>query len=148
MSRNLSSRNTHFAQPGNATAQPAPASRQSRAQLIVAAIQAQQAAVEIDGAVTLYSAMRPSERRIAQQAIINNRYGQRQQASGMMIYVIPAAAPAQPATDQPKLKLSKQQRAAAEKKLVADLATLTTDMPAAVKPAKRRNRHERAQLAQ
>ena len=60
----------------------------------------------------------------------------------MTIYIIPAAAPAQPAADQPKPKLSKQQRAAAEKKLVADLAALVANVPAAVKPKRMRNRHD------
>ena len=136
MSRQLASRNNHFTTP----ALPGP----------VVAFREQRAGVEFNGVVALCSAMSPSEKRIAEQALTERRYGQRTLNSGMTVYVLrPAttAAPRPQTADQPKPKLSKQQRAAAEKKLVADLAALTASMPAA-KPAKRRNRHERAQLAQ
>ena len=129
MSRNLSSRNNHFTEP----VLPGP----------VVAFRAQRAGVEFNGVVALCSGMSPHERAIVEKALTDRRYGQRQQEkSGMTIYIIPAAAPAQPAADQPKPKLSKQQRAAAEKKLVADLAALVTNVPAAVKPKKLRNRHD------
>ncbi len=137
MSRQLASRNNHFTTP----ALPGP----------VVAFREQRAGVEFDGVVALSSAMSPSEKRIAEQALTDRRYGQRTLSTGMTVYVLKpvsaAPSPALPTADQPKPKLSKQQRAAAEKKLVADLAALTASMPAA-KPAKRRNRHERAQLAQ
>ena len=134
MSRNLSSRNNHFTEP----VLPGP----------VVAFRAQTPGVEFNGVVALCSAMSPSEKRIAEQALTERRYGQRTLNSGMTVYVLrPATAAPRPQTaDQPKPKLSKQQRAAAEKKLVADLAALAAEQTA--KPAKRRTRHERAQLAQ
>ena len=135
MSRNLSSRNNHFTEP----VLPGP----------VVAFRAQTPGVEFNGVVALCSAMSPSEKRIAEQALTERRYGQRTLNSGMTVYVLrPAttAAPRPQTADQPKPKLSKQQRAAAEKKLVADLAALAAEQTA--KPAKRRTRHERAQLAQ
>ena len=128
MSKQLASRNNHFTTP----ALPGP----------VVAFRAQTAGVEFDGVVALSSAMSPSEKRIAEQALTDRRYGQRTLPGGMTVYVLNSAAPAQPAADQPKPKLSKQQRAAAEKKLVADLAALAANMPAAVKPKKLRNRHD------
>ena len=135
MSRQLASRNNHFTTP----ALPGP----------VVAFRAQTAGVEFNGVVALCSAMSPSEKRIAEQALTQRRYGQRTLSTGMTVYVlrpVTAAAQPQPAADQKQPKLSKQQRAAAEKKLVADLAALAAQQTA--KPAKRRNRHERAQLAQ
>ena len=136
MSRQLASRNNHFTTP----ALPGP----------VVAFRAQTAGVEFNGVVALSSAMSPSEKRIAEQALTDRRYGQRTLPGGMTVYVLrpvsAAPSPALPTADQPKPKLSKQQRAAAEKKLVADLAALAAQQTA--KPAKRRNRHERAQLAQ
>ena len=132
MSRNLSSRNNHFTEP----VLPGP----------VVAFRAQRAGVEFNGVVALCSGMSPREKRIAEQALTDRRYGQRTLSTGMTVYVLKpvsaAPSPAQPAADQPKPKLSKQQRAAAEKKLVADLAALVTNVPAAVKPKKLRNRHD------
>ena len=132
MSRQLASRNNHFTTP----ALPGP----------VVAFRAQTAGVEFNGVVALCSAMSPSEKRIAEQALTQRRYGQRTLSTGMTVYVLKpvsaAPSPAQPAADQPKPKLSKQQRAAAEKKLVADLAALVANVPAAVKPKKLRNRHD------
>ena len=132
MSRNLSSRNNHFTEP----VLPGP----------VVAFRAQRAGVEFNGVVALCSGMSPREKRIAEQALTDRRYGQRTLSTGMTVYVLKpvsaAPSPAQPAADQPKPKLSKQQRAAAEKKLVADLAALAAEMPAVVKPKKLRNRHD------
>ena len=132
MSRQLASRNNHFTPPSL----PGP----------VVAFREQRAGVEFDGVVALSSAMSPSEKRIAEQALTDRRYGQRTLSTGMTVYVLKpvsaAPSPAQPAADQPKPKLSKQQRAAAEKKLVADLAALVANVPAAVKPKRMRNRHD------
>lgn len=128
MSRNLSSRNNHFTEP----VLPGP----------VVAFRAQRAGVEFNGVVALCSGMSPRERAIVEKALTDRRYGQRTLPSGMTVYVIPAAAPAQPTADQPKPNLSKQQRAAAEKKLVADLSALVANVPAAIKPKKLRNRHD------
>ena len=132
MSRQLASRNNHFTTP----ALPGP----------VVAFRAQTAGVEFDGVVALSSAMSPSEKRIAEQALTDRRYGQRTLPGGMTVYVLrpvsAAPSPAQPTADRPKPKLSKQQRAAAEKKLVADLAALVANVPAAVKPKRMRNRHD------
>jgi len=148
MSRNLSSRHNSFSQPGIASGQPAVQPRPSRSQLVLDAIRAQRAAVEIDGCVALYTALRPSEQKIAERAIAGNHYNMRQQPSGMTVYVVqPQAAPAQPAAptqpaDQPKPKLSKQQRDAAEKKLIKQMAEIAAAAKPAAKPKKLRNRHD------
>jgi hypothetical protein len=144
MSRNLSSRHNSFSQPGIAAGQPVVQPRPSRASLVLDAIRAQRAAVKIDGCVALYSALRPSEQKIVERAIASNHYDVRKQPSGMALYVIkqPAPAPAQPAADQPKPKLSKQQRAAAEKELIKQMAEIAAAAKPAAKPKKLRNRHD------
>ena len=103
MSKQLADRNYHFAKPGSAN-QPSAAPRSSRAQLALQSVQSQKAAVEIDGVVALYSALRPSERRSAERAITQRAYDQRQMANGMTCYVIqnqrPATAPGHPHNPQ------------------------------------------------
>lgn len=143
MSRNLSDRNTHFNEPGIAT-MPVRAPRPDRATLVMDAIRAQKSAVEIDGVVALYSAMRPSEQKIAKNAIRAGHYQKRQQPNGMTIYVIqPQATQAQPqAADQPKQKLSKRQRELAEKEMLKQLAAVVAAAKPAAKPKRLRNRHD------
>ena len=96
MSRNLSDRNNHFTEP----VLPGP----------VVAFRAQRAGVEFNGVVALCSGMSPREKRIAEQALTDRRYGQRTLSTGMTVYVLKpvsaAPSPAQPAADQPKPKLS------------------------------------------
>lgn len=85
MSHNLSDRYYHFA---CAATQPPAAPRRSRTQVALQAIQTQQAAVEFDGITAIYTAMRPSERRLAERAITAHQYKQRRLASGMTCYVV------------------------------------------------------------
>ncbi len=142
MSRQLASRHSSFAQPGCAT-QPVVPPRRSRASLTIEAIRSQEAAVKLaDGAIALYTAMRPSERRLTETAIKDSQYTVSRLSSGMPVYVVqpPAAQPqaAQSPAIEVKPKLSKQQRAAAEKKLLAEAAAAKQS----AKPKRARNRHD------
>lgn len=133
MSRQLASRNNHF----TASVLPGP----------VVAFREQRAGVEFNGVVALCSGMSPRERAIAEQTLTDRRYGQRTLPSGMTVYVLKPVIKPQAGSNKPTV--SKQQRAIAEKKLVADLAALAASLPATAKPTKRRNRHEvRAALPQ
>lgn len=85
MSHNLSDRHYHFA---GAATQPPAAPRRSRAAVALQAIQTQEAAVEFDGITAMYTALRPSERRLAERAIAAHQYKQRRLPSGMTCYVL------------------------------------------------------------
>lgn len=155
MSRNLSSRHASFSEPGIATMPPR-APRLSRPQLaaqaVITEIREQKAAVQIDGVVMLYTAMRPSEQKIAERAIRNQSYGRRRTPSGMTVYTVHKPEPEAPVltrrpADQPKPKLSKRQRALAEIEMLKQFAEVVAAKQPTAKQG-RPSRHERQAKAQ
>lgn len=122
MSKQLASRNTHFAAQ---IALPGP----------IVAMREQRAGVEINGVVALYSGMSPHERTLAEKAITDRRYGQRTLPSGKVVYVITPPAP----ESAPQPKYSKAQHAVEQAQMIAALAAMTKDMPRKMTKRERAN---------